>query len=70
MADAHDLNDLPCNGCGVLLLNQLRKDAFEIGETHQLRQFGGRCVGQNSSPPNHHDSFTDLLHRFQHVRDI
>ena len=33
MADLHDLDYLPCDTHGFLLLNKLRKDAFKIGET-------------------------------------
>ena len=35
---------------GVLLLHQLREDAFEIGKAHQFREIGGRRVGQNLLP--------------------
>jgi hypothetical protein len=34
MADLHDLDHLPRDAHGFLLLHKLRKDAFEIGEPH------------------------------------
>ena len=38
MGDPHHLDDLLRDTAGVLLLDQLRKDAFKIGQAHQLVQ--------------------------------
>jgi hypothetical protein len=35
-----------CATARVLLLDQLRKDAFKIGQAHQFGQISGRSVGQ------------------------
>jgi hypothetical protein len=57
-------------GARVLLLNQLRKDAFKIGKAHQPGEIGGRSVGQDPALCNDDDAVADLLDDFKHMRDV
>ena len=70
MATVHHLyyllRDTPC----VLLLYELRKNAFQIRQAHQIRKIGGASVGQYSSLRNHDDAIANLLDHFKHVRNV
>ena len=70
MANLHHLHHLLRNGPRVLLLDQLRKDAFKIGQAHQLRKVGGASIGQDPAFGDHDDAVADLLDDFKHMGDV
>jgi hypothetical protein len=53
----------------IFLLNQLRKDAFEVGQFHELGQFGRAGVGQYFAFRYDHNAATNLLHDFENMRE-
>src|ERR1039457_4120559 len=70
MANLHDLHHLLRNGPRVLLLDQLRKDAFKIGQAHQLRKIGGAGIGQDPALGDNDHAIADLLDNFKHMGDV
>ena len=55
---------------GVLLLDQLREDALEIGQLHQLCQFSRGGIRENRSAGDHDHSIADLFNDLKHMRDV
>lgn len=67
MANLHHLNHFLRKSPRFLLLDQLRKEAFQIGEAHQLRKFGGASIGQNPAFGDNDDAVADLFDDFKHM---
>ncbi len=55
---------------GVLLLDELGEDAFEIGELQGGLQLGGWGVGEDLSFGDDDDAIADQLDDFEDVRDV
>ena len=51
-------------------LDELGKNALEVGQAHEPRQFGGRRVGKHSAFGDDNDASANLLDDFEHMRDV
>jgi hypothetical protein len=70
MAELHHLDHLLGNGPRVLLLDQLREDAFKIGQAHEAGELRGTGVSENFSLGDDDDAIADLLDDFEDMRDV
>ena len=70
MLRRHGFNKLPGEGAGVVLLDELREDAFEIGQGEQAFEVGWSRVGADAAAGEDDDAVADLLDDFEHVRDV
>src|SRR5271155_706814 len=66
----HHFDHFVGDGFRVLLLDQLREDAFETRQLHKLRQLRRRCVRTNLSLGDHNDAAANLLDNFKHMRNV
>ena len=70
MVDRHNVDELIGNALGILLLDELRKNALEIGERQRSLEFGGGRIGENLAFRDDDNSVTDDLNYLKHVRDV
>ena len=70
MGTPHHIDHSLRNALRVLLFDQLRKDAFKIGQAHQLRKVGGAGIGQDPALGDNDHAIADLLDDFKHMGDV
>src|SRR5438270_3886349 len=70
MMDRHDVDQFASNALRILLLDELREDAFEIPKLQRTFQLGGRSVGQNPPSCDDDDAIADELNDLKNVRDV
>src|ERR1035437_6485376 len=68
--DRHGAYEVACDGLSIFLLDELREDAFKVGELQRSPEFGGRRVGEDSAFGDDNDSVADEFDNLQDMRDI